>query len=137
MASITWTNAAEVIASMKARQKKLEDAPKMARRMGVLALNEIHPLTHKKTNTWDNSIHAEVHEVKSFVWELWVGSKGAFNGAGYNYGKRQEDLYHPVEIGWHKAWPSMVDLWNEFFHGITTVSGSGMSDFANLDVSEW
>lgn len=148
MTGITWTNMKEVMAAMEARQKKLEDAPKMARKMGVLALNEIHPITHKRFNTWDSSIHAEVHQISSFKWELWVGSKGAFaspNGGegsktdngGYNYGKRQEDLYHPIEIGWHKAQPTMTDLWNEFFHGIVTANAAGMSDFAGLDVSEW
>jgi len=136
MASIEWTNRGEVMARMKAREEKLKSAPKIARQMGILALNEIHPLTHKKSNTWDNSIHAEVHEVKSFVWELWVGSKGAFNGAGYNYGKRQEDLYHPIETGWFKAWPRMMDLFNEKMKGIVTANAD-MADFAGLDVGEW
>jgi hypothetical protein len=136
MASIEWTNMGEVMAKMKAREEKLKGAQKIARQMGVLALNEIHPLTHKKSNTWDNSIHAEVHEIKSFVWELWVGSKGAFSGTGYNYGKRQEDLFHPIEIGWHKAWPRMMDLFNEKMRGIVTANAD-MSDFAELDVEKW
>jgi hypothetical protein len=120
MASIEWTNMREVMTSIKAREEKLKSAPKIARQMGVLALNEIHPLTRKKSNNWDNSIHAEVHETRSFVWELWVGSKGAFNGAGYNYGKRQEDLYHPIEIGFRKAWPRMVDLWRTSWQGMAS-----------------
>lgn len=137
MTGITWTNMKEVMDGMAARQKKLEDVPKTARKMGVLALNEIHPLTHKKSGNWDSSIHAEVKELGGCKWELWVGSKGAFSGTGYNYGKRQEDLYHPIETGWHKAQPAMTDLWNEFFHGITTANAAGMSDFAGLDVGEW
>lgn len=137
MSSISFTNLGEVLAGIEARTKKLADLPKLARQMGVLALNEIHPLTHKKSNNWDNSIHAEVEEVGSYKYELWVGSKGAFNDAGYNYGKRQEDLYHPIETGWHKAQPAMTDLWNEFFHGITTANAAGMSDFAGLDVGKW
>jgi hypothetical protein len=120
MASIEWTNMGEVMRGMKAREEKLKSAPKIARQMGVLALNEIHPLTRKKSNNWDNSIHAEVHEIRSFVWELWVGSKGAFNGDGYNYGKRQEDLYHPIDIGFHKAWPRMVDLWRTQWQGLAS-----------------
>jgi hypothetical protein len=130
MASIEWTNMREVMAGIKAREEKLKSAPKIARQMGVLALNEIHPLTNKLYNTWDNSIHAEVNEIRSFVWELWVGSKGAFAGkdgkgsptdnGGYNYGKRQEDLYHPIEIGWHKAWPRMVDLWRTSWQGLAS-----------------
>jgi hypothetical protein len=147
MASIEWTNMREVMAGIKAREEKLKSAPKIARQMGVLALNEIHPLTNKKYNTWDDSIHAEVHEIRSFVWELWVGSKGAFAGesgkkgsltdnGGYNYGKRQEDLYHPVEIGWFKAWPRMQDLFNEKMRGIVTANAD-MADFAGLDVGKW
>ena len=69
-------------------------------------------------------------------YELWVGSKGAFSGTGYNYGKRQEDLYHPIEIGYHKAQPKMMDLWNEKMKGIVTANAA-MSDFADLDVGAW
>jgi hypothetical protein len=45
-------------------EKAPEDAeqyPKTARQMDVLATNEIHLLTSKKTGSWDNSIHSEVH----------------------------------------------------------------------------
>jgi hypothetical protein len=168
MSSISFTNLGEVLASIEAKKKKLEDIPKLAAQMGVLALNEIHPLTNKKTGNWDSTIHAEVSEVGPHKYELWVGSKGAFTGVsgaissvksegkmtktfkknvkkaqksgegtGYNYGKRQEDLYHPIEIGYHKAQPAMVDLWNEKMKGIVTANAAGMSDFAGLDVSEW
>ena len=137
MSSIEFVNLGEVLAGIETRKKKLEDLPKLAKQMGVLALNAIHPLTHKKTGNWDSSIHAEVSEVGAFKVELWVGSKGAFSGSGYNYGKRQEDLYHPIEIGYHKAQPAMVDLWNEKMKGIATVNAAGMSDFGWLDVSKW
>lgn len=137
MSSIQFVNLGEVLAGIEARKKKLDDLPKLAKQMGVLALNEIHPLTHKKTGNWDSSIHAEVSEAGAFKVELWVGSKGAFSGSGYNYGARQEKLYHPIEIGYHKAQPAMVDLWNEKMKGIATVNSSGMSDFANLDVGKW
>lgn len=138
--SIEFTNLKEVLAGIEARKKKLEDVPKAARQMGVLALNEIHPLTNKKSHTWDNSIHAEVTQISAFKWQLWVGSKGAFNKTGYNYGKRQEDLYHPIRIGWHKAWPRMVDQWNKVVHGVAgrTISSEGSfgesiaSEFGNM-----
>ena len=135
--SISFTNWGEVLAGIEARKKKLDDLPKLAKQMGVMALNEIHPLTHKKTGNWDSSIHAEVSEVGAYKYELWVGSKGAFSGTGYNYGKRQEDLFHPIDIGFHKAQPAMVDLWNEKMKGLATVNAAGMSDFAELDVSQW
>ena len=168
MSSIEFTNLGEVLAGIEARKKKLEDLPKLAKQMGVLALNEIHPLTHKKTGNWDSTIHAEVSDLGEYKYELWVGSKGAFTGVsgaitslkaegkytkgvkkkvkaaqksgeggGYNYGKRQEDLYHPIEIGYHKAQPAMIDLWNEKMKGIATANAVGMSDFAGLDVSKW
>jgi hypothetical protein len=143
MASIEWTNMGEVMAKMKAREEKLKAVPKAARQMGVLALNEIHPLTNKKTGNWDGTIHAEVTEISSFKWGLWVGSKGAFSGAGYNYGARQERLYHPIEIGWHKAWPRMVDLWRQAIHGessnLVTMgdSGGASSDFGESMGSEF
>lgn len=121
MTGITWTNMKEVMDGMAARQKKLEDVPKTARKMGVLALNEIHPLTHKKSGNWDSSIHAEVKEVGAYKYELWVGSRGAFSGAGYNYGKRQEDLYHPVEVGFFRAWPKMVELWQNQFSSMSGI----------------
>ena len=137
MTGIQFTNLSEVLAGMEKRQKRLDDIPKLARQMGVLATNEIHPLTHKKTGNWDSTIHAEVKEVGSFKWELWVGSRGAFAGSGYNYGARQERLYHPIEIGWHKANPAMVDLWNNKMKGMITANAAGMSDFFNLDVGSW
>ena len=137
MTGIQFLNMGEVLAGIEARKKKLDDLPKLARQMGVMATNEIHPLTHKKSGTWDGSIHAEVKEVGTFQWELWVGSRGAFSGTGYNYGKRQEDLYHPIEIGWFKAQPAMTDLWNEKMKGIATMNAAGMSDFAGLDVEKW
>ena len=135
--SIQFTNLGEVLAGIEAKKKRLDDLPKLAAQMGVLALNEIHQLTHKKTGNWDASIHSEVTDLGGFKVELWVGSKGAFSGSGYNYGKRQEDLYHPIAEGCHKAEPAMVDLWNEKMKGIVTANAAGMSDFAGLDVSNW
>lgn len=137
---IEFTNMKEALDGIEARKKKLLDVPKAARQMGILALNEIHPLTNKLSHTWDNSITAEVTQVSSFKWQLWVGSKGAFNKQGYNYGKRQEDLYHPISIGWHKAWPRMVDQWNKVVHGVAgrTISSEGSfgesiaSEFGNM-----
>ena len=135
--NIEFTNLGEVLAGIEARKKRLDDLPKLAKQMGVLALNEIHPLTNKKTGNWDASIHAEVSDLGEYKYELWVGSKGVFSGNGYNYGAQQEKLYHPIEMGCHKAQPAMVDLWNEKMKGIITANAAGMSDFAGLDVSNW
>ena len=118
MSGIEFVNLGEVLAGIEARKKKLEDLPKLAAQMGVLALNEIHPLTNKKTGNWDASIHAEVSEVGAFRYELWVGSKGAFSGNGYNYGERQERLYHPIQIGCMRAEPGMKDLWFSSMSGM-------------------
>lgn len=125
MSRIEFVNLGEVLAGIKARTEKLNQIPRVARQMGVLALNEIHPLTAKKSNTWDNSIHAEVHELGAFKWELWVGSKGAFAANGYNYGARQERLAHPIEIGWGRAQGPMSDLWNAKMHGALSRSVAG------------
>ena len=142
---IQFTNLGEVLAGMEKRQQRLNDIPKLAKQMGVLATNEIHPLTHKKSTTWDSTIHAEVSQIGAHKWLLWVGSRGAFAGnppsktdnGGYNYGARQERLYHPIEIGWHKANPAMADLWNAKMKGMITANAAGMSDFFNLDVGSW
>ena len=48
MTGIQFTNLGEVLAGMEKRQQRLKDIPKLAKQMGVLATNEIHPLTHKK-----------------------------------------------------------------------------------------
>ena len=120
MAKIEFVNLREVQAGLKKRQEKLKNIPKVARQMGTLATNEIHPLTAKKTGNWDSTIHAEVKQLKSFTWELWVGSKGAFSANGYNYGARQERLNHPIEMGWGRARGPMVDLWNKVMHGVAS-----------------
>lgn len=122
MAKIEFVNMGQVMAGIKKRQEKLKNIPKVARQMGLLATNEIHPLTQKKTGNWDNSIHAEVKQLKSFQWELWVGSKGAFSDKGYNYGAKQERLNHPIEIGWGRARGPMSDLWNKVMHGVASSS---------------
>ncbi len=109
---IQFTNMSEVLNGLKSRKDKVQPVlVKTAKQMGVMAANEIHPLTNKKTHNWDNSIHPEVHELEIGKVELWVGSKGAFSKDGYNYGARQERLYHPIEIGFHKALPAMRDLY--------------------------
>jgi hypothetical protein len=111
---IKFTNAAQIVASLNAKVKNIESTlEKTARQMGVLATNEIHPLTHKKSNTWDNSIHAVVTKLGPFKYELWVGSKGAFAKGGYNYGARQERLFHPIEKGWWAAQGPMKDLYQK------------------------
>lgn len=136
MSSISFTNLGEVLAGMEKRKKKLDGLPKLARQMGVMATNAIHSLPpdimRRKSSNWANTIHAEVKEIGSYKWELWVGSRGAFSGTGYNYGKRQEDLYHPIAIGWHKAQPGMSDLWNSRMKDLETISRL-MSDFQDFD----
>jgi len=112
-ASFEFLNMGQVLRGIKEKQEKLKALEPTAKKMGVLATNEIHPLTRKKSGNWDESIHAEVHPMGNFKVELWVGSKGAFSEGGYNYGARQERLYHPIEIGWHKARPGMIDLWQK------------------------
>jgi hypothetical protein len=108
---IQFTNAAQIRASLDAKIKNIEATlEKTAKQMGVLATNEIHPLTHKKTGNWDNTIHAEVSQLGPMKYELWVGSKGAFAANGYNYGARQERLNHPIEMGWDRAQAPMKDL---------------------------
>ena len=129
MAKIEFVNLREVQDGLKKRQDKLKNIPKVARQMGVLATNEIHPLTAKKTGNWDSTIHAEVSQISSFKWELWVGSKGAFSANGYNYGALQERTRHPIEIGWYKAKPAMTDLWQKMMHGAISRNVSmGSSD---------
>lgn len=122
MAKIEFVNMAQVMAGIKKRQDKLKNIPKVARQMGILATNEIHPLCAVKTGNWRDSIHSEVSQLSSFKWELWVGSKGAFSANGYNYGAKQERLNHPIEIGWGRARGPMADLWNKIMHGVASSS---------------
>lgn len=113
-ASIQFVNFAEVMNGLKSRKEKVQPVlVKTAKQMGVVTMNEVHPLTNKKSHTWDNSIHVEVHEIETGKVELWAGSKGAFNGKGYNYGARQERLYHPIEIGWHRADSARHDIFQK------------------------
>jgi hypothetical protein len=108
---IKFLNADKIIQGLNDRVKNIESTlEKTAKGMGVLACNEIHPLTHKKTGNWDSTIHAEVSKLGPMKYELWVGSRGAFNGSGYNYGARQEKLNHPIERGWQSAQGEMKDL---------------------------
>lgn len=138
MTGIQFTNLGEVLAGMEKRQQRLNDIPKLAKQMGVLALNEIRPLCHVLSGTWQGSWQApKVEEIGSFKYLLTVYSSGAFTDAGYNYGARQERLFHPGDIGWHKANPAMIDLWNSKMKGMITANAAGMSDFFNLDVGSW
>lgn len=122
MAKIEFVNMGQVMAGIKKRQEKLKNIPKVARQMGVLATNEIRPLCAVKTGNWRDSVHAEVKQLSSFKWELWVGSKGAFSANGYNYGAKQERLNHPIEAGWGRARVPMSDLWNKIMHGVASSS---------------
>lgn len=135
MAKIEFVNLREVQAGLKKRQDKLKNIPKVARQMGVLATNEIHPLTRKKTGNWDSTIHAEVSQISSFKWVLWVGSKGAFAANGYNYGARQEHLNHPIEIGFHRAEQGMKDLWNAAMHGAASRSIAVSDNFEFMSMA--
>jgi len=148
MTKIEFTNASQVMASLNNRVKNIEATlEKTAKQMGVLATNEIHPLTHKLTTTWDSSIHAEVKKIGAMKVELWVGSRGAFAGnppsdkpnGGFNYGARQERLFHPIERGWIAAQSEMKNL---FQRNITAglggrsitqnIASSGIDEMASM-----
>lgn len=134
MARIQFTNINEVLAGFEKKKKLLDQLPQVAKQMGQLAVNEIKPLCNVKSGTWQGSIHAEVTQQGRDRVELWVGSKGAFSGDGYNYGAKQERLYHPIEIGVHKALPAMTDHWNQAMHGQAsrTVSSSNIDEFGMM-----
>ena len=111
---IELLNERVIRASLEGKQKRVQAVlEKTAKQMGVLATNEIHPLTAKKTGNWDSTIHAEVHPINPGKVELWVGSMGAFSADGYNYGALQEHTRHPIERGWFAAEPNMRDLWQK------------------------
>lgn len=163
MTGIQFVNIGEVLAGLKKQQETLENIPKAAKQMGVLAVNEIKPLCNVKTGNWRDTIHAEVHDLGKYKVELWVGSKGAFSGvssviaeakeakifhgtlrknvrkaqssgagSGYNYGVRQERLFHPIEIGWFRAQPAMMDLWNQIIHGQASRLVASPDEFSNM-----
>ena len=114
MSFIELINKQVIQASLDAKGKGIQAVlEKTAKQMGVLATNEIHPLTAKRTGNWDSTIHAEVHLLSVGKVELWVGSMGAFSKDGYNYGALQEHTRHPIEIGWTKAQPAMRDLFQK------------------------
>jgi hypothetical protein len=152
LTKIEFTNASQVMASLNNRVKNIEATlEKTAKQMGVLATNEIHPLTHKVSSNWDSSIHATVKKLGPMKYELWVGSKGAFSGGktygsppdnnpiGYNYGARQERLFHPIEMGRIRAEAPMKDL---FQRNITAglggrsitqnIASSGIDEMASM-----
>ncbi len=128
-AGITFTNFKEVMMGMQKRIDRIEGTlEKAGKQMGILAENEIHPLTNKKSHNWDNSIKSRVQKIGPFKFELWVGSKGAFNGKGYNYGARQERLFHPIETGWHRSMPARLDT----FQRLVTAGLAGRSVSQNI-----
>ena len=121
---IKCLNLDKIVADLEARSQSMDATlEKTAKQMGILATNEIHPLTAKKTGNWDSTIYAKVTKLGPFKYELWVGSKGAFtNGKkndipgddtpnGRNYGADQEHLNHPIEMGWNAAQAAMKDLY--------------------------
>lgn len=112
-AKIDFLNKGEFIAACKARSERVKAAvPLAANQMGVIALNNIHPLTPKKTMNLDGSYFAEVTDKGFAKAELWVGSQGAFSENGYNYVPIQEFVYHPhLRPGWHQAIPEMIETW--------------------------
>jgi hypothetical protein len=113
--AIQFVNEAQFKANLERKAKNAQAVlEKTAKQMGILACNEIHPLTAKKTGNWDSTIHAEVHSTPDLNKVLlWVGSYGAFAVGGYNYGAIQEYTRHPIEIGWTKAQAAMKDLFQK------------------------
>jgi hypothetical protein len=140
MSFIELINRQVIEANLDAKDKRIQAVlEKTAKQMGILATNEIHPLTAKKTGNWDSTIHAEVHSTPDLNRvELWVGSYGAFSKDGYNYGALQEHTRHPIEIGWNKAQAAMRDLFQknitaglqgrEVTQNISTSAKSGNAD---------
>lgn len=136
--SISFTNAAQVIASMKSKAANIEKALEAtATGMGNLAVNEIKPLCRVgPTGNWRRSVHKEVKKLGAMKYELWVGSRGAFSDeGGYNYGAKQERLHHPIEQGWWQAQAGMKDLYQR---NITAGLGgkSITQNIATSDVDE-
>jgi len=111
---IKFTNASQIMAALDAKVKNIEKTlESTATGMGNLAVNEIKPLCHVRTGNWRDSVHAEVKSLGPMRYELWVGSRGDFNGSGYNYGAKQEALNHPVAMGWQAAQGEMRELYQK------------------------
>ena len=132
MAALEFINLHEVLAKIEAKKKKIEDAPKVAAKMGIIAKNAIQQNCNVQSGNWRDSWKSEVNDLGNFKSELVVYSPGAFSDNGYNYGARQERLNHPGEIGWHQSIPAMTDLWNQAIHGATSSLVSGADEFSMM-----
>lgn len=130
MASIEFVNQDEIINGVK---RKLEDIQKAqmvcAKQMGIIAKQviqaEVPP--HIVTSHWQKSIGYQVTRINDLQVEMTVGSNGA-----ERYYYLQEDINHPIAIGWHKVQPQLTDIYQKVIteglggRSVTqNVSGSG------------
>ncbi len=115
MASLQFQGIDKLIEDWTARRDRAQSVAELiALEMGHIAENEIHPLTHKITGNWDRSIHTEVESDGTII-RAKVVSHGAFASNGFNYGPLQEALNHPIEIGFYRAIPEMIQFWEDNF----------------------
>ena len=133
MVEFDFLNLKQALADIETAKKKAEDAVKVARQMGIIATNAIKQNCNVKSGTWQGSWQSKVNDLGGGKAELVVFSPGAFAASGYNYGARQEALYHPGAIGWQQSEQAMKDLWNQAIHGVasSTVT-SGFDQFGNM-----
>ena len=56
------------------------------------------PLARVRTGKWRDSIHGEATEKGPGVWDIWLGSHGAFSPEGFDYG------------GFWNFWDGTIDI---------------------------
>ena len=137
MSSIQFVNQAEVLAGIR---RKLEDIQKAhvtaAKQMGIVAKQviqaEVPP--HVVTSHWQKSINYHVEKISDLVTELTVGSNGA-----ERYYSIQENLNHPIEIGWNRVQPEMTNIYQRVIseglggRSVTqTIASSGIDEFSMM-----
>jgi hypothetical protein len=107
------SNVDEVLAGLRERQKKVNEAVKRAAdQCGVIAKSTTDPITPYKTGNLQGSVHAEVSQISDGIWQLWFGTRGAFGEGGYNYAPIQEFWTGFLSTGWFLSKPEFQERWN-------------------------
>ncbi len=68
------------------KQRIIEATAETAKDIIQIFERNTRPLARVKTGKWRDSIHGEAEEKGPAVWDIWLGSHGAFSPEGFDYG---------------------------------------------------
>jgi hypothetical protein len=64
----------------------IEATGEIAKEMVEVFTRNTRPLARVKTGKWRDTIHGEATEKGPGIWDIWLGSHGAFSPEGFDYG---------------------------------------------------